>query len=35
MSREQRAALTRLKASARALEIGSVRREDLYDRFEC
>jgi prevent-host-death family protein len=32
LSREQRAALTRLKAGARALRIGRVRREDLYDR---
>ncbi|MFN0316266.1 MAG: type II toxin-antitoxin system Phd/YefM family antitoxin [Burkholderiales bacterium] len=31
-SREQRLALTRLKAVARALKIGRVRREDLYER---
>jgi prevent-host-death family protein len=34
VSREQRRALTRLKASARRLEIGRVPREDLYDRSE-
>lgn len=34
MSREQRRALTRLKASARVLNIGRVRREELYDRSE-
>jgi prevent-host-death family protein len=34
LSREQRLALTRLKASARPLKIGRVRREDVYDRFE-
>ena len=34
MSREQRQALMRLNASARALNIGRVRREDLYDRLE-
>lgn len=34
MSREQRLALTRLRTSARALEIGRVRREDLYDRSD-
>lgn len=32
LSRDQRVALTRLKAAARALRIGRVRREDLYDR---
>lgn len=34
LSRAQRLALTRLKASARPLKIGRVRREDLYDRSE-
>jgi antitoxin (DNA-binding transcriptional repressor) of toxin-antitoxin stability system len=34
LSREQRLALTRLKASARPLKIGRVRREEVYDRFE-
>ena len=32
MSREQRVALRRLKASGRLLALGRVRREDLYDR---
>lgn len=32
LSQEQRQALARLKASARALHIGPVRREDVYDR---
>lgn len=32
MSREQRAALVRLKTAARKLGIGRVPREDLYDR---
>jgi prevent-host-death family protein len=34
LSREQRLALARLKAGARTLKIGRVRREELYDRFE-
>ncbi|MBL8529747.1 MAG: type II toxin-antitoxin system prevent-host-death family antitoxin [Burkholderiales bacterium] len=34
ISREQRAALTRLKSGARALQIGRMRREELYDRSE-
>jgi prevent-host-death family protein len=34
LSHEQRLALTRLKASARALKIGRLRREDLYDRTD-
>lgn len=34
MSREQRAALARLKTSARPLKIGRVRRDELYDRSE-
>ena len=33
VSREQRTALARLKTSSRALALGRVRREDLYDRF--
>lgn len=33
LSREQRQALARLRASARPLGIRRVRREDLYDRF--
>lgn len=34
LSRAQRLALARLKAGARALKIGRISREDLYDRFE-
>ena len=34
LSREQKLALARLRAGARPLNIGRVRREDLYDRFE-
>ena len=34
VSREQRQALARLRASARPLHIGRIRREDVYDRFD-
>lgn len=34
LSRAQRQALARLKAGARALHIGRIRREEVYDRFD-